>query len=107
MVASFAFGLTVAGLYISEDEPIRRVNIFADGNMIVVEIGTDGQFDTVSQGIWRARGLNSLTVDGVLVDGTTGEQTVVTLAFDENLESVTVALPDGTPLFTAQRVTMP
>jgi hypothetical protein len=103
--ASFAFGLEVAGVYVAVDETMSNVQIFADGNMIVYELDTDGQIASVRQGIWQTLGPDSLTADGVLVNGT-GEETEVTLDFDENLESVTVSLPDGTVLLEADRVTI-
>jgi hypothetical protein len=103
--ASFAFGLEVAGVYVAVDETMSNVQIFADGNMIVYELDTDGQIASVRQGIWQTLGPDSLTADGVLVNGT-GEQTEVTLDFAENLESVTVSLPNGTVLLEADRVTI-
>jgi hypothetical protein len=100
---TFFFGLEVAGLYVAEDETMRHVQIFADGNMSVLDLDTNGQNVSMSQGIWQPISPDSLSADGVLVNET-GEQTRVTLDFVlEDPQTVTLTLEDGT-VITADRV---
>lgn len=98
------FGREVAGVYVATDAgPVRNVQIFADGNLSVLEFSPDGQIASASQGVWQVMAPDSLEVDAILVDAT-GTETEGTLLFSEDMQSVTVMV--GPETFTADRVTL-